>query len=155
MRERQPSWQLHEIGDRAKELVLEFLEAHKQEQRGLVRRPQVRWSPPLDGSYKENFDTAIFEGSNCARIGVVYRDHAGNVIVALSQKIGSTHTIQMAEALAARRAMVFARDLSLFNVIIEGDCLRVIQALNYPGCCNTLSGHIIDKTKRIGGLLQQ
>ena len=61
----------------------------------------------------------------------------------------------MAEALVARRVVVFARDLSLFNVIIEGDCLRVIQALNYPGCCNTLSGHIIDKTKRIGGLLQQ
>ena len=44
----------------------------------------------------------------------------------------------MAEALAARRAMVFARELSLFNVILEGDFLWVIQALIYLGRCNTL-----------------
>ena len=61
----------------------------------------------------------------------------------------------MAEALAARRAMVFARELSLFNVILEGDFLWVIQALIYLGRCNTLFGHIIDETKRIGDLLRQ
>ena len=61
----------------------------------------------------------------------------------------------MAEALAVRRAMVFARELSLFNVILEGDFLQVIQALNYPGHCSTLFGHIIDETKRIWGLLRQ
>lgn len=84
VRERQPSWQLHEIGERAKELVLDYFEAHKQEQRGLVRRPHVHWSTPLDVSYKANIDAAIFEGSNCIGIGVVYRDHTGNVIAALS-----------------------------------------------------------------------
>ena len=29
LRERQPSWQIHEIGDRARELVMEFFEVHK------------------------------------------------------------------------------------------------------------------------------
>ena len=60
----------------------------------------------------------------------------------------------MAEALAARRAMEFTRDLSLFNVILEGDCLRVKQASNALGGCNTLYGHIVCETKRLGGVLR-
>ena len=59
----------------------------------------------------------------------------------------------MAEALAARRAMDFTRELSLFDVIPEGDSLRVIQALNCPGCCNTLFGDIVNET--LGGYLRQ
>lgn len=83
--------------------------------------------------YKGNFDATLFDGSNCAGIRVVFRDPSGSVIVALSKKIGSTHLIEMAEALAARRAVVLANELSLFDGIIEGDCLWVTQALNCSG----------------------
>ena len=62
--------------------------------------------------------------------------------------------MDMAEALAARRAVIFARELSLFNIIVEGDCLHVIQALQRPNPCNLLFGHIIDETKRMGQLLR-
>ena len=82
-------------------------------------------------------------------------DHTGNVIAALSQKIGSTQSIEMAKALASRRAVIFARELSLFNVIIKGDCLRVLQALNCVGHCQIMFSHIINETKRLGGMLQK
>ena len=55
----------------------------------------------------------MFEELNCASLGVVYRDHSGQVIAALSQKIGLPRMVEMAEALVARKAMEFARDLSL------------------------------------------
>ncbi|KAK7854117.1 hypothetical protein CFP56_033417 [Quercus suber] len=129
LRECQPSWQLHEIGDIAKELVHEFME----ELRGPVQRRLVCWSPLLVACYKGNFDATLFDGSNCAGIRVVFWDPSGTVIAALSKKIGSTHLIEMAEALAARRAVVLANQLSLFDGIIEGDCLRVTQALNCSG----------------------
>lgn len=61
----------------------------------------------------------------------------------------------MAEALAARRAVVFARELSFFEVHIEGDCLRVIQALQDSDRCYTLFGHITDETQRLGSLLRR
>lgn len=61
----------------------------------------------------------------------------------------------MAEALAARRALTFARKLSLFNIIIESDCLHVIQALKRTGHCHTVFGHIIDETKRLGRMLRE
>ena len=43
------------------------------------------------------------------------------------------HSVDIAEALAARRSVVLERELSLFNVIFEGDCLCVIQALQCSG----------------------
>ena len=112
------------------------------------------WSPPPDGSYKANFDAALFEELRCVGLGVVYRDHSGQVIAALSQRIGLPCTVEIAEALAARRAMEFARELSLFYVILEGDCLRVVQALNASGGCKTLYGHVVIETKRLGATLR-
>ena len=60
----------------------------------------------------------------------------------------------MAEALTARSPVIFARELSLFNIIVEGDCLHVIQALKRSGPCPLLFGHIIDETKRLGRVLR-
>ena len=62
--------------------------------------------------------------------------------------------MELAEALAARRAIVFAKELSLFNVEIEGDCSGVIKALIDPRRCSTLFGHVIDKSRSLGTSLQ-
>ena len=83
------------------------------------------------------------------------RDYQGHVLAALSQKVEPVQSVDMAEALAARRAVVFARELSFFEVQIEGDRLRIIQALQASNRCYTLYGHIIDETKRLGSLLRQ
>ena len=61
----------------------------------------------------------------------------------------------MAEALAARKVVVFAKELSLSDVIIEGDCLRVAQAPAASGRCNTLFGQVIEETRQIRASLQQ
>ena len=68
--------------------------------------------------------------------------------------MGKVQLAEKAEALAARRAMIFARELSLFNIIVEGDCLHVIQALKRSGPYALLFGHIIDETKRLGRVLR-
>ena len=50
--------------------------------------------------------------------------------------------------------MIFARTVSLFDIIVEGDCLHVIQALKRNGPYPLLFGHIIDETKRLGRMLR-
>ena len=147
IRVRQTSWPLHEISRRAKELVVEFFDIHKQPPRPAVQRPQVHWTKPPRDFYKANFDAALFDSSNMAGIGVVIRDYNGNVIGALSQKIALPQSIEHAEALAASRAVAFAKELSLFEVIFEGDCLRIIKAINTMEPCHTLFGHIIEEIR--------
>ncbi|XP_075663116.1 uncharacterized protein LOC142632628 [Castanea sativa] len=100
VRECQPVWLLHEMEDRARTLVAELWDVIPQEQREPMRRPQVRQSPPPKYYYKANFDAAFFEESGSVGVGVVYRDHTGQVIEALQQNIGSVQSVEMAEALA-------------------------------------------------------
>ena len=101
-----------------------------------------------------NFDTTFFVEIGSTGVGVVVRDCDGQIIGALWQNIGSVQSAEMVEALVARREVRFATELCLFQVIIEGDCSRVIAALKGFGCCRTFFGHIIDESKRIRGTLR-
>ena len=53
--------------------------------------------------------------------------------------------MELVEALVARR-VVFPQELCLANVLVEGDCLRVVLALRDPVGCHTLYGHIVEDT---------
>ena len=62
-----------------------------------------------------NFDATFFAETGSAGVGLVVCDYDGQII-------GSVQSVEMVEALAARRAVRFATELCLFQVIIEGDC---------------------------------
>ena len=76
LRESQSVWPLHELGERAQDLVDEFWEVNPQVQSAPVRRSQVRWSPPPQDHYKVNFDVT-FCRTGLASVGVVVRDCDG------------------------------------------------------------------------------
>ena len=93
------------------------------------RPARARWSPPTENLYKANFDAALFEHLGFAGVGVVMRDDRGNVLATLSQKIALPQSVEMAEALAAKRAVQLVTEMSFVRVVVEGDCNRVGQAL--------------------------
>ena len=68
--------------------------------------------------------------------------------------IGLLHTVELAEALAAHRAVVFAEELSIYKVVVEGDCLWVVQALKALNQYNTLYENVIEDTRSQGLTLQ-
>ncbi|KAK7845966.1 hypothetical protein CFP56_008599 [Quercus suber] len=130
LRENQPAWPLNEVGERAIGLVREFFEVGKSEVVTRGTAAPVRWSRPPDGFYKVNFDAALFGNLGCAGIRVAVRDSVGAIIAALSQRIPLPLSVEMAEAMAVRRAVLFVQELCLSKVLVEGDCLRVVSALN-------------------------
>lgn len=153
IRVQQPSWPLHGISSRAKDVVVEFFDIHKQPPRSAVQTSLVRWTKPPVDFYKANFEAALFNNCNVASLGVVIRDCNGNIIGALSQKIAFPQSVEHAEALAASRAVTLARELNLFKVIFEGDCLRIIKAINTKEACHTLFGHIIEEIRSLSSSL--
>lgn len=118
--------------------MVEFFDIHKQPPRSAVQTSLVRWTKPPVDFYKANFEAALFNNCNVASLGVVIRDCNGNIIGALSQKIAFPQSVEHAEALAASRAVTLARELNLFKVIFEGDCLRIIKAINTKEACHNL-----------------
>ena len=97
-------------------------------------RPQViqRWRPSDPYFYKINFDAAVFQAWNSASlasVGVIARDNRGDPIGALTMPIPFRQSVVELEALACQRAVQFALEIGLNQVVIEGDSVTVIEAL--------------------------
>lgn len=149
LRENQPTWSLKEVGERASMLVREFLDTCNTNAGPSGPIAPVRWSRPPEGNYKVNFDATMFENIGCASIRVAIRDSSkGKIIAALSQRIPLPFLVEMSKAMAARAAALIEQEMCLSKVMMEGDCLRVVSALNSMVGCNTLYGNVVKETRQ-------
>ena len=151
---------------RARELLQEFWDVkdrptrsrvfrtRQTSTRSRVFRTRQTWTPPSKGFYKINFDGAIFESSGRAGMGVVVRDVEGMAIAALSQNLPLPSSVDSVEVLAARRAIILAQEISLTQVVVERDSLKVIATINSPKQSRTEWGHIIEDIKNASLCLQ-
>ena len=78
---------------------------------------------------KVNFDRAVFEEEQAGGIGVLICSNEGRLLAALSKKIPMPTSVEILEMMAARRAAIFARELSFCNVCFEGDADLVVKSL--------------------------
>ena len=85
-----------------------------------------QWHPPNHPRFKANFDGAVFNSINVARIGVVVRDFRGDVVGALSMRIPLPQIVTEVEILACRCAVQFVCEISIHEVTFEGDLALVI-----------------------------
>ena len=67
----------------------------------------------------------------------------GKVVGALSERINLPPTVEDVEALACRRAIVFAIELGLHHVVFEGDSATVINHLQEDTPCLASFGNAI------------
>lgn len=90
------------------------------------------WEKPEEGRLKCNVDAAVFESQNYSTYGFLLHDHMGGCINAVHAAIpGITHPL-LAEAIEFREALSWMKSFSLTNVIVESDCLQLIQMLTQP-----------------------
>ncbi|KAK9986954.1 hypothetical protein SO802_031905 [Lithocarpus litseifolius] len=115
---------------RAEQYLLEFKSAQVRVSRGMAETVRVaRWVPPIPNQYKINFDGAVFSNVDVVGLGVVIRDAYGQVIGSLAERIPILNLAATIEALACRRALPFAKELSIFDTVCEGDAELIIKAL--------------------------
>ena len=144
-----PSEQYCQIWTRAQAFLHEYLTVTTEEKVEKTKSPPVRWKLPVTNFYKINFDGAIFKESNSGGIGVVIRDNTRMVIAMLSQKVHGTHTAEMIEALAARRAVIFAKEVGIDDVEFEGDAETVIYDLSSNDPLHTPYGLVLEDAKAL------
>ena len=107
----------------------------------------VRWRPPPNGSVKVNFDGALFSEENTAGLGIIIRDDHRLVMAAFSQQIPLLTSVEMVEVLAARRALLFAKELGFESLVVEGNVEGIIHAINGDSMLNSEYGHILQDIK--------
>ena len=141
------------ILDVAKSVLNEFHGRPKTRTMRLQPQPH-RWTPLGSGIYKANYDGAYFAEEEAAGFGVVVRNELGQVMASLAKKLAMPPTMEILEAMAARRAMIFMEELGLCRATFEGDSETVVKAL--AGDCPDQSciGHIIKDCKSLMGCFQ-
>ncbi|KAL0439335.1 UNVERIFIED_CONTAM: hypothetical protein Slati_2416500 [Sesamum latifolium] len=78
---------------------------------------------------KINFDGALFVNKGESGIGIVARDSAGSCLAWLSHCLPKCLSLELVKAMAAREALSMAQRLHWRRIILEGDCLPLIQKL--------------------------
>ncbi|MBA0803190.1 hypothetical protein Gohar_013431, partial [Gossypium harknessii] len=97
-----------------------------------VRKPTVvkgigEWRPPVVLYVKFNFDATFNQSLNISSLGILVRDHRGEIIVSktiIHKRVASPFT---AEGLACLQALLLDIQLCFSSVTFEGDAKPVIK----------------------------
>ena len=139
----EPVVEYHHIRAKAKVFLLNIQSTQVQEQR--VSRA-IRWMPPNSPLYKINFDGALFSELVAAGLGVVIYDSSGQVVGALAERIPIPKFAATIEPLACCHALIFAKELSIFEAVSEGDVEVIIKALLSREVVQPEYGHVLQNT---------
>ncbi|KAF5469163.1 hypothetical protein F2P56_013257 [Juglans regia] len=86
------------------------------------------WRTP-PGFCKLNIDAALCFYLKKAGVGVVLRDEKENVLMAVSKSEHELHEPELVELLALLRGLQFNLHLGISKVVLESDCLLMVEAL--------------------------
>lgn len=85
----------------------------------------IRWSKPLVGVIKLNWDAAVSRLKKLVGVGIIARDSGGKVLASMCSVQRYIADPSTAEAWGARQGADFGRFMGYSNVILEGDALEV------------------------------
>ncbi|KAK4438730.1 hypothetical protein Salat_0207600 [Sesamum alatum] len=106
------------------------------------------WKAPIEGVIKVNFDGATFAEWGAGGIGVIAHDYTSACVsrrmIPVNFKASSEHV----ELLAATAAVDLAREKEWLHVIVEGDCLSVINKLTTDGRDFSILGNLVEDIKK-------
>lgn len=88
------------------------------------------WVAPLEGEIKVNVDAGWDAISKKAGVGIIVRDHTGNVIVSEWHPVLGCWNAEEAEARAAIDGLKLLIKLGRWPATLETDCLRVAHMLS-------------------------
>lgn len=101
---------------------------------GKIRVPKP-WLPPPMGWLKANIDGAFDHDSQTGGIGVVLRNSMGEVVGGLymCSFVEFVVSPEVVEFTAGREACLLAVNYNLAPLVIESDCITLVQATNMVG----------------------
>ncbi|XP_050258814.1 uncharacterized protein LOC126703786 [Quercus robur] len=149
----EPSLPLDNLLDAAKVSLAEFesnLNIRPEKPKTVVQH----WKPPMQDTYKVNYDDACFTKTDEAGIGVVVRNELGQVMTSLTKKIPMPLSVEVLKAKAVRRAMIITTEWGFHRAIFEGDSELVVKALFGDSSHHSCIGHIAKDCKSIMSFFQ-
>jgi hypothetical protein len=107
------------------------------------------WTKPPYGVIKLNWDAAVNKERQMMGVGIIGRDHNGHICLAFTACRRFLTEPTSAEALAAWKLAEICVRLGFNDVILEGDALEVVQALNREDQSWGRYGALTNEAKRL------
>jgi len=104
-----------------------------------------RWINPAPSCIKINWDAALDGRKKIMGMGIIARDCIGVVKAAMCAVIPYIRDPTVAEALGARRAVEFGRDMGYEAIELEGDASEIVEAI----------GNSAKTANRFGGIIRR
>lgn len=93
------------------------------------RRQDLKWLNPQAPLIKSNWDAAVDRSSQSIGLGGIIKDSTGAVLAAFCSKIPALVQPKIAEACALKKSISICWEWNLLNIVFEGDCQTVVQAV--------------------------
>ena len=84
---------------------------------------------------------------------MVVHDSQGSVIASLSEQAPLPFSLDIVEAMATARALVFAHELGIIEFVLEDDSEVVINSLRSKEASLSSLGHLLESAKSMLGLI--
>ncbi|PON76480.1 Ribonuclease H-like domain containing protein [Parasponia andersonii] len=98
---------------------------------------QLRREKPGSGELKLNVDVACFPDGGYTRINGIIRDHSSLVRAAFSRRLVGCYDPLVAELLAIKTGLKFAKALGVLINILESDCNNAVNMIESFGGCSS------------------
>ncbi|XP_059431541.1 uncharacterized protein LOC132165051 [Corylus avellana] len=115
----------------------------------------MTWTKPREGFVKLNWDAAIDVTRQEMENGIIAHDHTGTVLAALCASRPLVTDPAIAEVIAAWKTTKVCKHMGFSKVIIEGDSLEVVTALQGDDCRWNRFGSLVNDTKSYFNSLQE
>ncbi|CAI9780907.1 unnamed protein product [Fraxinus pennsylvanica] len=102
-----------------------------------------------------NVDGAIFEDIRKAGVGVVLRDASGEVLMTATKREDDVDEAATIEALALLQGLQLCIPFDIPKIVIETDCLLLVQELQASPDSLATAGYIIANVKQLLSRFQE
>jgi ribonuclease HI len=107
----------------------------------------IKWERPPVGWLKMNWDTSVDQARQKIGVSIVLRNHDGEIVAAQCLTRSLLPNPTAAEAMGVWYAANMCKSMEIMEVILEGDSLEVVQALQKEGSCWSSYGQLINDAK--------
>ncbi|KAL8105024.1 hypothetical protein AgCh_028986 [Apium graveolens] len=107
------------------------------------------WVKPQQNEVKITVDAAVFEGRGMSGCGIIARDHHGHLPSAKTKLISETLNPTLAEASSVKEALSWAKEMRWDTVVVESDCLVVVQLIRSSVPLRSRLGLIIEDCREL------
>ncbi|XP_019172068.1 PREDICTED: uncharacterized protein LOC109167502 [Ipomoea nil] len=110
------------------------------------------WTRPPHGMLKLNVDAALDSANKRMGFGFILRDHTGALVAARRLPWFSLHKPNEAEAIAVREALKWIRGTNIDNVLLETDCLQVVNSISVSHAFNSSFDLLVNDVRSIAAV---